>query len=230
MGIGYRDGPGRWRVTDGDVVDLISDKDRFIARGLFNSRSQLRVRLYTWDPGELLDEAFFRRRLETAIELRRQLGYTDPRGAARLVFSEGDGLSGLIVDRYGEYLAIQATSLAIWQRLDKIVPLLVELLHPRALYCGRTRRGANGGSAARGSPHLGRTARWTGLYRRARVALRCRFARGAQNGLLSGSTRKSSGGRKFCGGTPRARHVLLQRRFCTECRQAWRSERSCVRR
>src|SRR5438477_370946 len=57
--------------ADGDVVDLVSEKGKFIARGLINSRSRLRVRLYTWNPGELLDAAFFRRRLETAVQLRK---------------------------------------------------------------------------------------------------------------------------------------------------------------
>jgi 23S rRNA (cytosine1962-C5)-methyltransferase len=128
-------------VADGDLVDLVSDKGRFIARGFFNSHSRLRVRLYTWDAGELVDEAFFVRRLERAIGLRRALGYAAPTGATRLVYSEADGLSGLIVDRYGEYLSLQATSLAIWQRLDKIVPLLVELVHPRGVVL-RQERGA----------------------------------------------------------------------------------------
>src|SRR5262249_54118770 len=115
------------QASDGDVVDLVSDKGRFIARGLFNSRSRLRVRLYTWDPAEQLDEALFQRRLSCAIELRKQLGYTDQQGASRLVYSEADGLSGLVVDRYGEYLSVQATALAVWQRLDKIVEQLVDL-------------------------------------------------------------------------------------------------------
>jgi 23S rRNA (cytosine1962-C5)-methyltransferase len=128
-------------ATDGDVVDLISDKGRFIARGLFNSRSRLRVRLYTWEAGEALDEAFFHRRLEAAVSLRRELGYAAADGAARLVYSEADGLSGLIVDRYGENLSVQATSLAIWQRLDQIVPLLVEMIHPRGVVL-RQERGA----------------------------------------------------------------------------------------
>src|SRR5262249_8123248 len=69
--------------ADGDVVDLISEKGHFIARGLFNSNSRLRVRLYTWDAGEALDEAFFRRRLEAAVALRRDLGYSTPNGATR---------------------------------------------------------------------------------------------------------------------------------------------------
>ena len=119
--------------ADGDVVELISEKGKFVARGIFNSRSRIRVRLYTWTPSEALDESFWRRRLEMALALRRQLGYTDPAGAARLVFSEADGLSGLIVDRYGDYLAIQPTALAVAQRLEVIVPLLQDLLRPRGI-------------------------------------------------------------------------------------------------
>jgi 23S rRNA (cytosine1962-C5)-methyltransferase len=119
--------------VDGDVVDLISDKGRFVARGLFNSRSRIRVRLYSWLASEPLDDTLWRRRLETAVALRRNLGYVDPNGAARLVFSEADGLSGLIVDRYGPYLAIQATALAMAQRLDRLTPMLVELIQPRGI-------------------------------------------------------------------------------------------------
>lgn len=126
--------------ADGDVVDLISDKGKFVARGIFNSASRIRVRLYSWSPGEALDEAFLRRRLEAAIGLRQTLGYTDPRGGARLVFSEADGLSGLIIDRYGEYLALQFTGLAMAKRQEQIMPLLVELLHPRGIVA-RNERG-----------------------------------------------------------------------------------------
>ena len=120
-------------AADGDVVELISDKGKFVARGLYNTQSRIRVRLYTWSSSEAIDDAFWRRRLETAILLRRQLGYVDPNGAARLVFSEADGLSGLVVDRYGEYLAVQPTGLAIAKRLDRIVPMLMEMLRPRGV-------------------------------------------------------------------------------------------------
>jgi 23S rRNA (cytosine1962-C5)-methyltransferase len=113
--------------SDGDVVDLFSEKEKFIARGIVNSRSRIRVRLYTWNPDEPLDDAFWRRRLERAVQLRKILGYDDPQGAARLVFSEGDGLSGLIVDRYAEFLSLQPTALAMAQRLPQLVPMLVEL-------------------------------------------------------------------------------------------------------
>jgi 23S rRNA (cytosine1962-C5)-methyltransferase len=128
--------------ADGDVVDLISSKGKFIARGLINTRSRIRVRLYTWNITESLDEDFWHRRLESAIQFRRQLGYDDPRGAARLIFSEGDGLSGLIVDRYADCLAVQVNALAMAVRLPLIVPILVELTGA----CGvvlRTEKGIN---------------------------------------------------------------------------------------
>lgn len=123
---------------DGQIVDLVSDKGKFIARGLFNSHSRIRVRLFTWNADEPLDEAFFRRKLLAAIELRRRLGYlgndaANATNACRLVFSEADGLSGLIVDRYGDCLVIQPTSLAIAQRLEAIVVILQDLLAPRAI-------------------------------------------------------------------------------------------------
>jgi 23S rRNA (cytosine1962-C5)-methyltransferase len=114
-------------AADGDTVDLISSKGKFIARGLYNGASRIRVRLYSWDAGETLDESFWRRRLAGAIQFRRQLGYDDPQGATRLIFSEGDALSGLIVDRYAQYLVVQPTALVMADRLPLIVPMLVEL-------------------------------------------------------------------------------------------------------
>ncbi len=119
--------------ADGDVVDLCSEDDRFIARGIFNSRSRIHVRLYTWNEAEPLDEAFWRRRLESAWRLRSVLGYDQPDGAARLVFSEGDGLSGLVVDRYGDYLVVQVTALALAVRLPQIMPMLVDLARPQGI-------------------------------------------------------------------------------------------------
>ncbi len=119
--------------ADGDIVDLHSDQARFIARGIFNGHSRIHVRLYTWNEAEPLDEAFWRRRLESALRLRAVLGYDSPEVAARLVFSEGDGLSGLIVDRYGPYLVIQVTALALAVRLPQIVPMLVDSLRPQGI-------------------------------------------------------------------------------------------------
>jgi 23S rRNA (cytosine1962-C5)-methyltransferase len=119
--------------ADGDVVDLVSSRGEFVARGVFNSRSRIHVRLYTWAPDEKLDEAFWRRKLQTAWALRRRLGYDDPQQAARMVFSEGDGLSGLVVDRYGQFLVVQPTALAMAVRLAELLPMLVDLARPEGI-------------------------------------------------------------------------------------------------
>src|SRR5262245_52162394 len=95
--------------ADGDEVDLVSHVGTFVARGLYNGRSKIRVRLYGWDADVPLDRAFFRDRLDAAIRLRRTLGMDDPGRACRLVFSEGDGLSGCVVDRYDRWLVVQFT-------------------------------------------------------------------------------------------------------------------------
>ncbi|MEZ6109918.1 MAG: class I SAM-dependent rRNA methyltransferase [Pirellulaceae bacterium] len=120
-------------IEDGSIVDLHNDKGKFIARGIYNSRSRIRVRLYTWDVGEPLDDRFWRSRLESAARLRKTLGYDDRSAAARVVYSEADGLSGLIVDRYGDYLVAQVNSLAIAHRQATLVPMLAEVFRPRGI-------------------------------------------------------------------------------------------------
>src|SRR5215468_7052818 len=73
---------------DGAEIDLVSHAGNFIARGLYNSQSKIRVRLYSWDEGRPLDRAFFHDRLASAIRLRDLLGLNLPGHAFRLVFSE----------------------------------------------------------------------------------------------------------------------------------------------
>jgi 23S rRNA (cytosine1962-C5)-methyltransferase len=125
---------------DGAVVDLVSHTGSFVARGLYNSRSQIRVRLYTWDESVPLERDFFRARLAAAVRLRDALGLNGPGRACRLVCSEGDGLSGLTVDRYDRWLVLQFTALGLAQRRDLFIDLLEELVQPEGCYL-RTERG-----------------------------------------------------------------------------------------
>ena len=129
--------------ADGDVVDLATQEGKFVARGLWNSASRLRVRLYTFAAEVTLDDALWRARLESAVALRRSLGLDARDGAARLVNSEGDDLSGLVVDRYGDYLAVQVTALAMARRLDTLSAALTDLVAPRGILL----RGADRGLA-----------------------------------------------------------------------------------
>jgi 23S rRNA (cytosine1962-C5)-methyltransferase len=127
--------------ADGDPVDLMSHAGNFIARGFYNGRSKLRVRLYTWSQAEALDSQFFHVRIQSALQMRCDLlGLSKPGQACRIVFSESDGLSGLIVDRYDRWLVVQPTSLAIANRRDLIADLLTDLIGPEGIYL-RTERG-----------------------------------------------------------------------------------------
>ena len=128
-------------VTPGAVVTLHASDGKFIAAGLYNPHSQIRVRLYSWNEGEHLDPDFWSRRLDSAIALRHTLyGDPDSESGCRLVFSEADGLSGLIVDRYGDWLLVQFTSLALADRRAVILDLLEAKLRPRGIWL-RTEKG-----------------------------------------------------------------------------------------
>ncbi len=106
-------------------VEVMSADGRFIARGLYNPTSAIRVRLYRWDEGPL-DIGFWAERLDSAIRLREALPTLEsgPTSARRLVFSESDGLSGLTVDRYGRWLVARFTGLALFERRGELLPIL----------------------------------------------------------------------------------------------------------
>lgn len=126
----------------GAEVALVSERDEFIARGLYNPASNIRVRLYSWEHEQGLDAQFWSRRLNEAIRLRHdvlKLPQT-AESACRLVYSEADGLSGLIVDRYGDWLLVQITSLAMFERRELILGLLREKLSPAGIWL-RTEKG-----------------------------------------------------------------------------------------
>jgi 23S rRNA (cytosine1962-C5)-methyltransferase len=126
---------------DGDEVDLVSHGGNFVARGLFNSQSKIQVRLYSWDEGVALDRAFFRDRLDRATHLRHDLlKLNGPDAGYRVAFSESDFLSGMVADRYGDWLAVQFTALGLAKRREMIADVLRELLNPRGVYL-RTEKG-----------------------------------------------------------------------------------------
>ena len=110
----------------GDEVDVRSHEGLFIARGLYNPASTIRVRLYRWDERPL-DEAFWAGLIAAAARLRHEvLGLGGEQSAYRLISSEGDGLSGLTVDRYDRWLVAQFTSLALYDRRELILRLLAQ--------------------------------------------------------------------------------------------------------
>src|SRR5712691_6764074 len=107
--------------ADGDVISLKDGKDHLIGSAIYNSKSQIVARRFSRRKQDLgLD--FFHRRIAQAIEYRARRGI-DSR-LCRLVWSESDGLPGVIVDRYGDHLVLQTLTLAMDQRKDLIVRAL----------------------------------------------------------------------------------------------------------
>jgi 23S rRNA (cytosine1962-C5)-methyltransferase len=111
------------KVQDGDLVRVTDSKGVFLATGYLNRRSQIAVRLLTWDAGEVVNIDFWRRRLERAISGRSGLTASS---ACRLVHAEADGLPGLIIDRYREWLVLQCLTVGMARRQSVLVALLAE--------------------------------------------------------------------------------------------------------
>ena len=115
---------------DGDVVSLKDGQDRLLGSAIFNSKSQIVARRFSRQRQEL-DGEFFARRIRLAVEYRARRGL-DPR-LGRMVWSESDGLPGLIVDRYGDHLVLQTLTLAMDMRKALIVDALRAVLEPRSI-------------------------------------------------------------------------------------------------
>jgi 23S rRNA (cytosine1962-C5)-methyltransferase len=115
---------------DGDIVSLKDGRDRLLGTAIYNSKSQIIARRISRQRQEL-DADFFRRRLKQAIDYRTRRGI-DPR-LGRLVWSESDGLPGVIVDRYGDHLVLQTLTLAMDRKKALIAETLQELLAPKSI-------------------------------------------------------------------------------------------------
>jgi 23S rRNA (cytosine1962-C5)-methyltransferase len=116
---------------DGDAVSVRAASGRHLGVGWLNMRSAIAVRLLAREDRDI-DDGFLHDRLRRALALRDRL--TVSGDARRLVYSEGDYLPGLIVDRYADLLVVQTLTLAMDRRKDLVVRLLSEMVHPRAIY------------------------------------------------------------------------------------------------
>lgn len=115
----------------GDIVTVVDGRGHFLGKGYINPKSQIIVRMLT-GKDEPIDRDFFKRRLEQAWAHRQRL--LPDTSACRVVFGEADFLPGLIVDKFGDILSIQALALGIDKWLPDIVEILDELLQPRGIY------------------------------------------------------------------------------------------------
>ncbi|MFZ5512685.1 MAG: class I SAM-dependent rRNA methyltransferase [Pseudomonadota bacterium] len=98
------------RARAGDTVDVLSAAGVPLARGAFSPHSQIRVRLWSFDPEETIDHAFFKRRIAACVARREALPELRGQQGLRLIHGESDGLPGVIADRYGDTVVLQLTS------------------------------------------------------------------------------------------------------------------------
>ncbi len=119
----------------GEVVDVVDTSGRFIGRGFYSKGSSIPVRLLVTREQDRLDLDLVCDRLEQALQLRNDLGLPNEGTTGyRLVNAEGDGLSGLIVDVYGEAVVARFSTIGMAMRAEPICDALAKLLEPRAIY------------------------------------------------------------------------------------------------
>ena len=112
---------------NGDLVDVVTKKGRFLGTGFINDNSKIRIRIISKNANDKFDAAFFERRLRYCFEYRRTVMGEDF-ACCRLIFGEADSFPGLTVDRFGDILVTQVLSLGIEKRKDIIFPLIVKVL------------------------------------------------------------------------------------------------------
>jgi 23S rRNA (cytosine1962-C5)-methyltransferase len=117
----------------GQVVDLQDHDGNWLARGVVNPASRLRVRLYAFSESVSIGEELWRERIDAAVARRRLCESFDRDAAERLVFSESDLLSGLIVDRYADCLGVQFTFGGLQRWREAILDHLKSSLHARVM-------------------------------------------------------------------------------------------------
>lgn len=115
---------------NGALAEVFSHDGRFIGKGYLNHASKILIRIFI--RGDMADDAaFYEAALLKADDYRRKLGY---KNCYRMVFGEADNLPALIVDKYGDYLAVQCLSLGIDMRKELIVGILAKLFSPKGIY------------------------------------------------------------------------------------------------
>lgn len=115
--------------TPGSIVELRDKKGEYLGKGYVNPHSLIAVRVLTRGEEEI-DKAFFKRKIESALAYRRRFVKGE---CYRAVYSEGDGLPGLIIDRYGDCVSAQITTLGMEEWTDVIIELIEEIFNPSVI-------------------------------------------------------------------------------------------------
>lgn len=123
--------PPHW-IEPGGLVDVKSSTGQFVARGYYNPRTDIAIRILTRNNEQVINEDFLRKRIRSAVSLRKVFDQ-DKTNTYRLINSEGDGLPGLIVDRYAEILVAQIHTAGMEHKRTQLIEALIEETDTRGI-------------------------------------------------------------------------------------------------
>jgi 23S rRNA (cytosine1962-C5)-methyltransferase len=121
------------RPEAGDLVDVAAADGRWLARAYFNPKSQIQGRILSWDENEAIGETFWARKIQRALAGRDALALAPATNAYRLINAEADGLPGLVVDRYRDFLVVQFLTLGVDRRQEMLLDLLDQNVRPKGI-------------------------------------------------------------------------------------------------
>ncbi|MBC7653165.1 MAG: class I SAM-dependent rRNA methyltransferase [Oligoflexus sp.] len=121
------------KPKNGDLVKVLSQKQDFLAYGYFNDASRVAVRLLSFEESEIPDEDWWRKKIKKSVEARKDI-LNSNNNTCRLIFSESDYLPGLIVDKYGDYLAVQILTSGAENRRAVIIDELQKLTGAKGIF------------------------------------------------------------------------------------------------
>ncbi|WP_292107288.1 class I SAM-dependent rRNA methyltransferase [Megasphaera sp.] len=121
----------------GDIVDVYSDKDRYLGTGFANDISKIRVRIVSRNANDRFDEAFWQRRVKYALDYRKTVMGDKDFACCRLIFGDADDMPGLTVDRYNNVLVAQT----LCYGMDQVKPVIFKALVDELAAMGVTIRG-----------------------------------------------------------------------------------------
>jgi 23S rRNA (cytosine1962-C5)-methyltransferase len=146
----YREalGPRPLAPEPGTQIDVVDPDGEFVGRGLYDADSTIALRIFVRKPDVTIDGALVRERVRAAIALRKRVVDTERLGCLRYVNAEADGLPGIVVDRYGDYIVTQLYTSAVGGLRDDLLAAIEAELAPKAIYEQR-RYKSLGGEAPR---------------------------------------------------------------------------------
>lgn len=114
-------------IENGEIVDIISEKDKYLGSGFYNDNSKITIRLLSRNANDKYDKEFFKRRIQYALDYRITVMGEENLNAFRLIYGEADEMPGLTVDKMNDILVVQILSLGMEVRKDDILTSLYEV-------------------------------------------------------------------------------------------------------